>query len=264
MRLTKHHGLGNDFLVVDDRSGAVAFDTELARAVCDRHRGVGADGLLRLGPGGSGTDVAMQLRNADGGLAEMSGNGLACLAQAALLAGAAAAPVVTVATDAGRRTVHVAAGPSPHAHAMTVEVGAAKIGDDQPAWAGGAVRRALAVDMGNPHLVLEVDDPDAVDLVALGQRANAEVPGGVNVELVAADAAGALRMWVYERGVGLTEACGTGACATAAAAHHWGLAGTEVVVQQPGGAVTIRVGDPITMTVPVVHVADLDWLDGGR
>src|SRR4051812_35697523 len=117
MHLSKHHGLGNDFLVVTDLTGVTPISADLARAVCDRHRGVGADGLLRLSAGTNGAALTMELRNADGGVAEMSGNGLACLAQAATLAAAVAPGHVTVATGAGRRAVHVATTDSPHTHA---------------------------------------------------------------------------------------------------------------------------------------------------
>src|SRR3954471_22162805 len=120
MRLTKHHGLGNDFLVLADPSGIRPITAELARAVCDRRRGVGADGLLRLSPGTNGAQLTMELRNADGSRAEMSGNGISCLAQAAVVAGLASDPSVTVSTDAGLRTVHVSPGDTARTQLMTV------------------------------------------------------------------------------------------------------------------------------------------------
>ena len=139
-------------------------------------------------------------------------------------------------------------------------MGVAKVGDDEHDWVDGDVLRAARVDVGNPHLVLHVhalerDD----DLVERGTRINELVPGGINVELVTAGPEpGELAMQVYERGVGLTEACGTGACAVAAAAEHWGLGGQSVRVQQPGGPTDIMLGATIQMTVPVVHVATID------
>src|SRR5437879_914679 len=149
MRLTKHHGLGNDFLVLADPSGIRPITGVLARQVCDRTRGVGADGLLRLSPGTHGADVTMELRNADGSRAEMSGNGISCLVQAALIGGLAVGPTVTVATDAGLRTVTATAGVSSHSRLMTVDMGAAKIGDDEPEWVQGDIVRAARVDVGN-------------------------------------------------------------------------------------------------------------------
>ena len=127
-------------------------------------------------------------------------------------------------------------------------------------WIDGDVLRAARVDVGNPHLVLHV--PELVtddELVVIGERVNEFVPGGINVELVVAGPEpGDLTMQVYERGVGLTEACGTGACAVAAAAAHWNLTGPEVRVHQPGGTAAIVVGPTIEMTVPVVHVATIE------
>ena len=265
MRLTKHHGLGNDFLVLLDLDSTHTVDGSTARTLCDRHRGVGADGLLHVtaGPpsGGRAADVTMRLFNADGGRAEMSGNGISCLAQAVVLANVSAGPVVTVSTDAGLRTVRIEPTDTGHVHLATVDMGAAKVGDDEPGRGRvDNVRRAVRVDIGNPHLVLEVGEPWSDDeLVARGVRINALVPAGINVELVRPDAApNELHMQVYERGVGLTEACGTGACAAAAAAHRWGLIGTTVRVHQPGGPADIVLGDTIEMTVPVVHIATID------
>jgi diaminopimelate epimerase len=264
MRLTKHHGLGNDFLVLLDLDGTTPVAGATARVLCDRHRGVGADGLLRVTPGstlGDGvTDVTMQLFNADGGRAEMSGNGISCLAQAVVLAGIGDGSTVTVATDAGVRTVCIEPTDLVGTHRATVDMGVAKVGDDEHEWLDGGALRAARVYVGNPHLVLHVpalerDD----DLVERGTRINELVSGGINVELVTpGPGPDELTMQVFERGVGLTEACGTGACAAAAAAEQWELVGRSVRVQQPGGPTDIVLGATIQMTVPVVHVATID------
>ena len=222
MRLTKHHGLGNDFLVLTAASASEPPSAALARAVCERHTGIGADGLLGLGPGREGADVSMVLLNADGSRAEMSGNGIACLAQAAVLADRAAPPVIRVATDAGPRAVELRAGEAPRTHLATVSMGAAVVGDDEPEWTDTDVVRATRVSIGNPHLVLHAARPELVDdrewVARLGRRANEAIPGGINVEVVAPSDDG-LAMDVYERGVGLTLACGTGGCA-AVGAHR--------------------------------------------
>jgi diaminopimelate epimerase len=257
MRLTKHHGLGNDFLVLADPRGTEDVDEALARAVCDRNRGVGADGLLHLTAGVDGADVTMVLRNADGSRAEMSGNGIGCLVQAALLAGMASGSSVTVSTDAGMRTVDVAGGEAPNTHVVTVGMGAARIDGDDDAWVGGDVLHATRVSMGNPHLVLHVDDAARVEdrswVAELGSRAP-----DVNLEVVAA-VDGELRMDVHERGVGLTLACGTGACATAAAARAWGIAGDRTVVRMVGGPTTIDLSGPeVRMTTPITYVATVE------
>ena len=114
--------------------------------------------------------------------------------------------------------------------------------------------------MGNPHLVIEAVDPGAVDLARFGPLLEASFPHGVNVELVGRHAGrpGELDVAVWERGVGITEACGTGASASAAAAHRWGLVGRNVTVNLPGGAVGVRLGDTITLSGAVVHIADID------
>ncbi len=262
MHLTKHHGLGNDFLVVIDLDATESVTPALARAVCHRHTGVGADGLLHVTGGRRGqSDVTMALYNADGGRAEMSGNGISCLAQAVARAGAVAGPEVIVDTDAGVRTVALEATDDPAVHHATVAMGTARIGDDEEDWTDEHVVRAARVDVGNPHLVLHAPKLDVgIDLVARGLSINELVPEGINVELVApGPAEGELTMRVYERGVGITEACGTGACAVAAAAYEWGLCGDRVVVRQPGGPASIVIGETIHMTVPVVYVASIEY-----
>jgi diaminopimelate epimerase len=153
---------------------------------------------------------------------------------------------------------------------MTVDMGAAKVGDDDTGWLDVLevpVTRAVHVDMGNPHLVLlaaSAADVATADLVHLGVHANQRIDGGVNVELVASGSGDAeLLMQVYERGVGITEACGTGAVAAAVAAHAWHLAPPVVTVRQPGGDVQVAMDEAngtVELTVPVVHVATIDWL----
>ncbi len=262
MRLTKHHGLGNDFLVLLDLDGIHPVPADVAVALCDRRRGIGADGLIRVTAGTGGNDVTMQLHNADGSLAEMSGNGIRCLAQAVFQAGVATPPVLRVATDAGPRTVSVHSRSGPRAHRMSVDMGQAKVGEARPEWVEGDVLRAVHVDVGNPHLVLHWGGaalPGTEELVALGARIGDATPGGVNVEVIQpAAATGELAMVVYERGVGPTQACGTGACAAAAAARDWELAGERVTVHMPGGPVEVTLGEPVLLTGDVTSIAILD------
>lgn len=264
MRLTKHHGLGNDFLVLLDRDGIQPIDEDIATAVCDRHRGVGADGLIRVTPT-SGEDgsarFTMELRNEDGSRAEMSGNGISCLGQAVVRAGLAPDGVVEVDTDAGPRTVTVVEAQAPHRHRMRVAMGVPHIVAHLPEWVDDRILRAAQVDMGNPHVVLHVADPDDVpDLVEIGARINSTTPGGANVELLLPGERGEVRMLVYERGVGPTEACGTGAVAAAVAAHAWELAPETVTVHQPGGPAVVELGPGIAhLTVPVVAIAAVEW-----
>jgi diaminopimelate epimerase len=267
MRLTKHHGLGNDFLVLLDPDASHPLDAERARALCDRHTGVGADGIIRAthaDPDGAAR-ARMDLLNADGSRAEMSGNGIRCLAQALLLGWPEVGSQIPIETDAGMRTVTVHEQVDEVTHSLSVAMGAVRIDGDAPEWSGGAVSRALLVEVGNPHLVLEVPDGDGaadeIDLVALGEAANAKVAGGINVHLLAGDPTGAdagIAMRTYERGVGLTRACGTGACAAAAAAHAWGLVGEQVPVDMLGGRAEVTLGEVVVLRGPATFVATIE------
>jgi len=166
-----------------------------------------------------------------------------------------------VTTDAGLRTGSLVPTEHTRVHRVVVGMGGAKVGDDETEWLDDHVVRAARVDVGNPHLVWHAPKLDAdIDLAARGMSVNALVPEGINLELVApGPAADEITMRVYERGVGVTEACGTGACAAAAAAHRWGLCGARVTVRQPGGPAVIAIGDTISMTVPIEFIATIDY-----
>jgi len=256
LTLTKHHGLGNDFLILLDPGDTTPIDATLARALCDRHRGIGADGLIRgaLGPGG----LTFELRNADGSPAEMSGNGIRCLAQAALGAGLVPAGIpFTVATAAGPRTVTIRADAGHAARAwVAVEMGVATVeGDDERCNIGHG---HLRVNMGNPHLVVLGPDPATVAVEDLGPVLEASVAGGQNVEFVVlGPGPDEITMRVWERGVGETLACGTGACAAAVAMARWGRVGRRVTVHQPGGAadVELRHDGTVVLSGPAERIA---------
>jgi diaminopimelate epimerase len=238
--LTKHHGLGNDFLVLldtDDRYADV--HAAMAVALCQRTTGIGADGLLRLGP-----DLRMHLHNADGSRAEMSGNGIRCLAQAIFDQGVHGGPEIELLTDAGPRYVR-----TNFDGAYTVDMGPAKVTDLQDGRA--------EVDTGNPHLVLLVDDPAAVDLEALGAQHL-----DLNLEVVRVDHPAHVTMRVHERGAGITQACGTGSCAIAAATRAWGLTGDVVTVANPGGDLGVELrGDTALLTGPAVCIGRVEVSD---
>ncbi|HUC14987.1 MAG TPA: diaminopimelate epimerase [Acidimicrobiales bacterium] len=262
LALAKYEGLGNDFLVLVDLEGRLQIDAPLARFACDRHLGLGADGLLRGGPPQQGSSDAMtfELRNADGGEAEMSGNGLRCLVHAAIDSGAVnAGPGTTlgVLTPAGHREVLVHSLEDGWMWAST-EMGEPKVLG--PADNCNVGNGQLFVDVGNPHLVVLGPDPRTVDVASLGPALSDETgaQGGVNVEFVAlGPGRDELTMRVWERGVGETQACGTGSVAAAAALHHWGRVGTKVTVNQPGGAaeVELRVDGTAVLTGPSRRVA---------
>ena len=264
MQATKHEGAGNDFLVVLDPGDAIRLSVAQVRLLADRHHGVGADGIIRVGPGRDGCDLSMDLHNADGGAAEMSGNGIRCLAQAAVDAGLVSPPRFTVATAGGPRTVDYEAGDKPGLAHARVDMGPVHLGPDQPQEFDH--RRARTVDVGNPHLVLLGPDTAGVDVAEAGPKLQAAFTGGINVEwiTVTEDEMGELLDFrVYERGAGETLACGTGNVAAAAAARSWGVVAPEgtVRVRNPGGMLEVTLGrgadDPAHLAGPVRKVADV-------
>jgi diaminopimelate epimerase len=253
VRLEKYQALGNDFLIAVDQP----VDADVARAVCHRHRGAGADGLIGATANADGdADVVMELWNADGSRAETSGNGLRCLARAAVDAGLVPGPELVIATDAGPRRATLDGDGQ-----VSVEMGLVRIADrnrnpfDDPRW-------LAFVDAGNPHVVLAVDDPAKEDLEQDGPAWEAAF-GGVNVEYVAAGPGGAeLTMRVWERGVGETMACGSGACAAAVVARDEGMVGDRVTVHQPGGDVVVDLSGPtVVLTGPADYVCSVEFPD---
>jgi diaminopimelate epimerase len=259
LRLTKHHGAGNDFLVLLDLDDRRPLSAGEARALCDRHRGLGADGVIRA-VGGDGTAaLVMDLRNADGTVAEMSGNGIRCLVQAAVDAGVVVPGVVTVRTLGGVRSVEYTRAERPGLGYGRVDMGAARLGARVTVEGAPGVRWGRHVDMGNPHVVLFGAPVDDDTVRTVGPRVQREVPGGANVEFVwPGPGPGELGVRVWERGVGETLACGTGACAVAAAAHDHGEAGTHVRVRGPGGPLDVELGATgIVLAGPTQVVAEV-------
>lgn len=243
VRFVKAEGLGNDFLIVDVRHGdlqahATALQ-ELAPQLCDRRFGIGADGVLLVGAGiGPDSEATMLVVNADGSRPQMCGNGLRCVALWLSRGGTGASMIVD--TDAGPRHCHV-----------TDRVGSAEVDVDMgPARHDTAVelvgRSFARVSMGNPHAVAFVgtgEDPEALARsIGPGLEHDPVFPEGTNVELARIDG-DAITLWVWERGCGITAACGTGACATVAAAvaQHRLQAGEPTEVKLPGGSLWITV-----------------------
>lgn len=257
--LTRHHGLGNDFLITfaedvpDD--GA-----DLARRLCDRVDGIGADGLVfgtPVGTAASRADAeswAFTLFNSDGSSAEVSGNGLGCFGQALLRRQAVGSKglEVVVETPAGDRRITMDGSSTDLEVKVEVEMGAATPGPSiegiQIDLGGVHVRAVHSIDFGNPHLVLLVDDPDEVDLAVAGPATESFfAPTGCNVHLVSVVDRSTVRMRTWERGAGLTMACGSGACAAAHVLHACNLVGGVVEVRMPGGAATVTVGDTVRL-----------------
>jgi diaminopimelate epimerase len=250
-RLQKWHGAGNDFLVDVVEPGRGGWWTPArARALCRRTTGVGADGLLIAS---LSSPVEMTLFNADGSLAEMSGNGIRCLAAAVRRTTKADFDTLDVATAAGPKTVTLAM-EGDHGSG-SVSMGAAMFLDALPGSLG-------VVNVGNPHVVVN-DEATWSDALReeTAEKLAAQV-GGANVEFLTVLAADHLRIRVIERGVGWTEACGTGSVAVAALARRDGLCGDEVTVENPGGPLVVAFdGDEATLSGPVAFVADVEWLE---
>ncbi|MEP7047405.1 MAG: diaminopimelate epimerase [Ilumatobacteraceae bacterium] len=259
LELTKHHGLGNDFLVafhpqVDDLAA-------LARRLCDRRRGIGADGLL-IAESAPGYAARMMLYNSDGSRAEMSGNGIRCFAQA-LARRRGNIDAQRILTDAGERLVTLYSTDDADVIEAAVDMGTVAAIDEPADWhriGADPIRPVSHLSVGNPHAVVCVDDVVAVDLLALGEM----VPD-INLELVAAGPeAHAITMRVHERGAGITQACGTGACASAWAAMSWGLVAgelQEITVHMDGGDAKVRLHDPekghVTLVGPAVFIGSI-------
>jgi diaminopimelate epimerase len=272
VRLTKHHGLANDFLVVLDETNdrAPTVDGVLARRLCDRRTGIGADGLIhgaRPVDDADGLDVVMHLYNADGGRAEMSGNGIRCLVHAVARARGRAAGTFRVQTDGGLRILELAPDPADGADVVqvSVDMGPARPGPEVPLPVESELdARHATVDMGNPHLVIESDDPTTVDLATLGGWLERQFADGINVEFIAKHDGrpDAIVLRVWERGVGITQACGTGACAAALVAHGWGIVGDTVTVAMPGGDAEVQLGTHLVLTGPSAYIATIEVPNG--
>jgi diaminopimelate epimerase len=253
MRFAKGHGTGNDFVILPDPDGEIELSPALVVRLCDRHFGIGGDGVLRVvrtgavgwDADGQSAEWFMDYRNADGSVAEMCGNGVRVFAQylieAGLASGAAASgPGLQLASRAGTRSVRAEADGQ-----FTVDMGPATVLGSGSVDLGGQLLSGLAISVGNPHLAcmtsLPVADIDMGNPRVLGPAA---LTSGANVEVVRAVAPGNIEMRVHERGSGLTLSCGTGAVAAAvaaaSAAGEWpDGAGRRWIVQVPGGRLTV-------------------------
>jgi diaminopimelate epimerase len=273
LAFSKYQAAGNDFILIKDLDDSIRIDEDLARGLCDRWVGVGADGVIRV-IADEDAPHRMSLTNADGSAAEMSGNGIRCVAAFLYAEGLADGTQVDIGTAAGVREVK-----------MQVDAGAVKSADVAmgaaafvksaipmrgPAWEtflqqpfseAGIEATASAVSMGNPHLVLFISrDPEEVRVESVGPilEHHELFPERTNVEFARVIAPDTILVRVWERGVGETLACGTGACAVAAAAEKAGMVGGEVKVKFRGGTLSVR-REPdggLVLGGPVEHVFD--------
>lgn len=262
LEISKLHGLGNDFLVVFDHIADNA-RVQLATSLCDRHRGLGADGLLFARRGEQAHQWSMILHNADGTRAEMSGNGIRCFAHAIIRHEATALPTnLEVETDGGLRSLTIEPDQQENADIVwaTVSMGSPMAGPSVPVTGRPDLAestRMMTWDLGNPHLVIEVDEPSRIDPAVHGPRWEALFPEGMNVHFVHATSSHTIDMVTWERGAGVTQACGTGATATALSARNWGLVGDETQVRMPGGSVHVNMtGATPTLRGPSQWIAD--------
>ena len=267
INFTKMHGLGNDFVVIDALSQPVALTPAQLRFIADRHFGIGCDQILLVeAPTVPGVDFRYRIYNADGGEVEQCGNGVRCFARFVLDKNLTARHDISVETNAGIISTQVGAN-----GLITVNMGVPQftpadipfIADTQALAytldVAGQHVNIGAVSMGNPHAIMQVDNVDTAPVATLGPQIeqHARFPRRVNAGFMQIIDRSHIRLRVYERGVGETRACGTGACAAVAVGRQQGLLDETVTVDLPGGTLLIRwaeEGRPVWMTGPAVSV----------
>lgn len=274
MRFVKMHGLGNDYIYVDTTRERVEDPQGLAVAMSRPHVGVGADGLVLIGASQC-ADLSMRMFNADGSEGEMCGNAVRCIGKYAYERGLVRRETMTLQTRAGVKTLRLTVEDG-RVSRVRVDMGAPILdGPSIPALLGEGriVRRPLeagrrafevtCVSMGNPHAVIFLhEDVDAFDVGRYGPllERHAAFPNRTNVEFAALVAPGRIRMRVWERGSGMTLACGTGACATAVAASLCGLTGERSTLVLDGGELDVEwSGGTVYMTGPAAFVFEGEW-----
>lgn len=274
------HGLGNDFVVIDDRAGDLEFSPEAVEWFCDRNFGIGADGLMLVRPATlPDADFSWWFRNADGSVAEMCGNGIRCFAKFVVDRKLIdeSADTVRIETSLGIYRVAVTRDEGGLMTLATVDMGQPILDPKRiPTTLGceapenpvidcdldtehGTVK-VTCVSMGNPHCIIFVDDVDVAPVALLGPaiETHPAFPNKTNVEFAEVGEDGTIRLRVWERGVGETLACGTGACATTVAAALKCLNGRVATVELPGGDLIVRWAEDghVHMTGPAANVFD--------
>ncbi len=263
--LRKMNGLGNDFAVLDARPRTLTLSVEQARAIADRESGVGCDQVIAIEPSPAGADAFMRIWNHDGGEVEACGNAMRCVAS--VLAGELGRPKISIQTGAGTLSANLNGDGS-----VTVDMGVPKLNWDEIPLAeefhdtrsielqvgpidDPVLHTPSVVNVGNPHCIFWVDDPDAHDLARIGPvlEHHPLFPERANISLAQVTSPDAITLRVWERGVGLTRACGTAACAVVVAAVRKKLTGRKVTVTLPGGPLQLEwreADDHILMTGP--------------
>lgn len=272
IEFTKYHGLGNDFILIDNRSSSTPVITpEQAVKLCDRHFGIGADGVIFALPAKNGTDYTMRIFNSDGSEPEMCGNGIRCLA-------AFLADLEGDAKNSDQYRIHTLAGViTPQLMAdgqVKVDMGIPKLlaGEipttirpanekviNQPLEVAGKTWDVTCVSMGNPHCITFVDDVAAIPLEVIGPEFehHPAFPQRINTEFIQVVRPDYVKMRVWERGAGITLACGTGACASLVAGVLTGKCDRTATVELPGGPLQIEwseIDQRLYMTGPAERV----------
>ena len=268
------HGLGNDYVYVNCFEEQVADPVALAREVSDRHTGIGSDGLILIQPSRT-ADVRMEMYNADGSRAQMCGNGIRCVAKYAVEHGLVAKADVGIETDAGvkRARCHTDGGlvrlvcvdmgrPLLEPSAMPCTIPGERI-VEYPLRTGDKEYAVTCVSMGNPHAVAFVDDLDGIALDVVGPQVEhaPQFPERINAHFVCIDSRAHVTMRTWERGSGITRACGTGACAVCVAGVLTGRTQRKITATLPGGNLELEWAedDHVYMTGPAVEVFTGDW-----
>jgi diaminopimelate epimerase len=271
IEFTKYHGLGNDFILIDNRASSEPMITsEQAVKLCDRHFGIGADGVIFALPGQDGTDYTMRIFNSDGSEPEMCGNGIRCLGQfLSELEGADAKPLYRIHTLAGVITPKLEGEGRVKVDMGMPQLSAAEIPTtlapaeqkviDVPLEVAGQSWNVTCVSMGNPHCITFVEDVAAIPLESIGPQFehHSVFPQRTNTEFIQVVRPDYLKMRVWERGAGITLACGTGACASVVAGVLTGKSDRKATVELPGGCLEIEWSEQdqrVYMTGPAERV----------
>lgn len=259
MHLTKMHGLGNDYLYV---YGELANPEEVSIKLSDRHFGIGSDGIITISPSDI-ADFKMRIFNADGSEAKMCGNGIRCVGKYVFDKGYTEKTHLSIETLSGIRTLELKTSCGKVSFA-TVNMGKSEVSEKVTLSCCGDEVTCTPVSMGNPHAVIFTEDADNAPLTTLGAALEHHefFPDGVNVEFVKVINRNTLRMRVWERGSGITMACGTGACASAAAAASAGYCNMneDITVELDGGKLQIKVlaDNTVMMTGPAKTVCECE------
>ncbi len=260
MHLTKMQGLGNDYLYI---YGEVEDPAALSVKWSDRHFGIGSDGIILILPSDV-ADFKMRIFNADGSEAMMCGNGIRCVGKFAYDKGYTNKTVLTVDTQSGIKTLNLTVKDG-LVEQVTVEMGAVDVADEVTLHVLEQKVRCVPVSVGNPHCIVFCEDADEAPLTTVGAALEKHefFPQGVNVEFVQVQDRHHIRMRVWERGSGITMACGTGACASAAAAIKAGFCDSPLIVRLDGGDLNIELlpDNTARMTGPAVTVCECDIED---